>query len=103
MARLSDSVKGQEDANLAQRLSNRSRAWDAVLPQGGSSLPDHFDVIAATNKQFEKEFGFRADQIVKTRLKTGLPTLIGMVYIYESIKRICPEVDRFHWLNQTTK
>lgn len=44
-----------------------------------SSLPDHFDVIAETNKQFEKEFGFSADQIVAPRPKPDLPTLMGMV------------------------
>lgn len=69
--------------------------------KGLSSLPDDLDIMAESNKQFEKEFGFRADQLVTPKLNPGLPTLIGMIYIFESMKRTCPEVDRFQWLNQT--
>ena len=68
--------------------------------KGLGSLPDSFDVMDEANKQFEKEFGFDYDDIPIPDLKKGTVHTIGMILIFESMKKTCPEIERTLWLDQ---
>ena len=69
--------------------------------KGLTKVPDSYDIEGESDRQFEKEFGISIDQVtLPSGFNEGIPKILGMILIFESMERNCPEVDRIQWFNK---
>ena len=99
-----DSLVQSKDKNMQMWLRKIQIGVELGTPyfcKGLTKVPDSYGIEAESDTQFEKELGMSIDQVpLPSGFNKGIPRILGMIYIFESMERNCPEVDRIQWFNK---